>query len=70
MKDRVLFLGALNQGKGALVFLKALPKTQVSKRSSTFVVIGDFTENNPRFEKAWEDTKVSTRIQTLGARIE
>jgi glycosyltransferase involved in cell wall biosynthesis len=70
MKDRVLFLGALNQGKGALVFLKALPKTEVSKRSSVFVVIGDFTEDNPRFNKVWEETKEATRIQTLGARIE
>lgn len=70
MKDRVLFLGALNQGKGALVFLKALPKTEVSKRSSVFVVIGDFTEDNPRFLQAWEENKEKTRIQTLGARIE
>jgi len=70
MKDRVLFLGALNQGKGALLFLRALPKTEVSKRSSVFAVIGDFTENNPGFEKAWEETKETTRIQTLGARIE
>lgn len=70
MKDRVLFLGALNQGKGALVFLKALPKTEVSKRSSVFVVIGDFTENNPKFAKAWEENQESTRVQTLGARIE
>ena len=51
MKDRVLFLGALNQGKGALVFLKALPKTEVSKRSSVFVVIGDFTEKQPALWK-------------------
>ena len=70
MKDRVLFLGALNRGKGALVFLKALPKTEVSKRSSVFTVIGDFTEDNPRFERAWEENKETTRIQTLGARIE
>ena len=70
MKDRVLYLGALNQGKGALVFLNALPKTEVSKRSSTFVVVGDFTENNPLFLKRWEETKETTRIQTLGARIE
>ena len=70
MKDRVLFLGALNQTKGALIFLKALPKTEVSKRSSTFVVIGDFTEENKRFLERWEETKETTRIQTLGARIE
>lgn len=68
--DRVLFLGALNPGKGALVFLKALPKTEMSKRSAVFAVIGDFTENNPRFQRRWEELKEATRIQTLGARIE
>ncbi len=68
--DRVLFLGALNQGKGALTFLKALPKTEMSKRSAVFAVIGDFTENNPRFAKRWEQQQEETRIQTLGARIE
>jgi glycosyltransferase involved in cell wall biosynthesis len=70
MKDRILFLGALNQGKGALVFLNALPRTEMSKRSSTFVVIGDFTEDNPRFLKRWEEVKEETRVKTLGARIE
>ena len=70
MKDRVLFLGALNQGKGALVFLNALPRTEASKRSATFVVAGDFTEQNPRFEKRWEEVKEEVRVQTLGARIE
>jgi UDP-glucose:(heptosyl)LPS alpha-1,3-glucosyltransferase len=70
MTDRVLYLGALNPSKGVLVFLNALPRTEVSKRSSTFVVIGDFTSENPRFLKRWEETKEETRIKTLGARIE
>ena len=70
MPDRVLFLGALNPGKGALVFLRALPKTEASKRNSTFVVIGDFTDENKRFIKRWEETQEATRIQTLGARTE
>ena len=70
MKDRILFLGALNVGKGALVFLNSLPKTEMSKRSSVFAVIGDFTENNPRYERRWEETKETVRVQTLGARIE
>jgi len=70
MHDRILFLGALNTGKGAMVFLKSLPKTEMSKRSSVFSIIGDFTEDNPRFEKRWEETKEEVRIQTLGARIE
>jgi glycosyltransferase involved in cell wall biosynthesis len=70
MKDRVLFLGALNVGKGALVFLNALPKTEMSKRSSVFTIIGDFTEDNPPFARRWEETKEAVRIKTLGARIE
>jgi glycosyltransferase involved in cell wall biosynthesis len=70
MRDRILFLGALNAGKGALVFLRSLPKTELSKRSSVFAIIGDFTEDNPRFAKRWEQIKEEVRIQTLGARIE
>ena len=70
MRDRVLFLGALNVGKGALVFLNALPRTELSRRNSVFAVIGDFTEDNARFEKHWEDTKEAVRKRTLGARIE
>ena len=70
MHDRILFLGALNVGKGAMVFLKSLPKTEMSKRSSVFAIIGDFTEDNRRFIKRWEETKETVRIQTLGARIE
>jgi glycosyltransferase involved in cell wall biosynthesis len=70
MKDRVLFLGALNSGKGALVFMRALPKTEMSKRSAVFALIGDFTEDNKRFAKRWEEMKEETRVQTLGARIE
>ncbi|HEX4140540.1 MAG TPA: glycosyltransferase family 4 protein [Candidatus Methylacidiphilales bacterium] len=68
--DRVLFLGALNVGKGALVFLRALPKTEMSKRSAVFAIIGDFTEDNKAFAKRWEQQKEDTRVQTLGARIE
>jgi glycosyltransferase involved in cell wall biosynthesis len=70
MRDRVLFLGALNAGKGATVFLRALPKTEMSKRSAVFVLAGGFTEDNKRFARHWEELKETTRIQTLGARIE
>ena len=69
-KDRILFLGALNPGKGALVFLRSLPLTEMSKRSSVFTIIGDFTEDNPRFVKRWEEVKEAVRVRTLGARIE
>jgi len=70
MMDRVLFLGAINQRKGAPVFLKALPKTEASKRISTFVMIGDFTEYNPRFMRRWEEAKEVMRAQLTGARVE
>jgi glycosyltransferase involved in cell wall biosynthesis len=70
MHDRILYLGALNPGKGAMTFLKALPKTEMSKRSSVFAIIGDFTEDNPGFARRWEETKEEVRVQTLGARIE
>ncbi|MEI9999344.1 MAG: glycosyltransferase family 4 protein [Verrucomicrobiota bacterium] len=70
MTDRVLYLGALNVNKGVMPFLKSLPRTDVSRRSGVFAVIGDFTENNRRFAKRWEAMKEAVRIQTLGARIE
>jgi glycosyltransferase involved in cell wall biosynthesis len=70
MKDRVLFLGSLTRNKGAYVFLKALPKTEVSKRSAAFAVIGDFTEYNKLFIRRWEEAKEVARIQLLGARME
>jgi len=70
MRDRVLFLGALNQQKGALVFMKALLKTGASKRNSTFAVIGDFTDPNRRFIKQWEEAQETTRIHLSGARME
>ena len=70
MTDRVLFLGALNQAKGAPVFLKAIPKTETSKRVATFAMIGDFTEYNRRFIRRWEEAKEAIRVQLTGARVE
>src|SRR5260221_6547555 len=43
MPDRVLFFGALNEGKGVLDFMEALLKTDAAQRGATFAVIGDFT---------------------------
>jgi glycosyltransferase involved in cell wall biosynthesis len=68
--DRVLFLGSLNQHKGALVFLRAVAKTEAAKRNSLFVVMGDFTEHNKRFIKRWEETKEATGSQLSGAWME
>jgi glycosyltransferase involved in cell wall biosynthesis len=70
MKDRILFLGALNQRKGAPVFLRAIPKTEASKRNATFVIIGDYTEDNKRFVQRWEEAREATRAQLPSARME
>lgn len=70
MKDRVLYLGSLNRNKGALVFLKCLPKTEAAKRNSTFAIIGDFTEHDRSFIKLWDKAREATRVKLPGARIE
>jgi glycosyltransferase involved in cell wall biosynthesis len=52
---RVLFLGALNEKKGAVVFLEAVARSGAAKREGArFVVAGAFTENNPAFARRWE----------------
>jgi glycosyltransferase involved in cell wall biosynthesis len=51
---RVLFLGALNEKKGALVFMEAIGQTAIGKNGATFAVAGDFTEKNPDFTAKWE----------------
>ena len=68
VKNRVLFLGALNEGKGALTLLEAIPKTQ----GATFAVAGNFTEDNAGFARRWEEGKETVRasgadIEYLGA---
>ena len=70
MKDRILFLGSLNQHKGALVFLRALAKTEAARRNAIFAVAGDFTEYNKRFSELWDQQKEHTRINLPGARME
>ena len=70
MKDRVLFLGMLNQHKGALLFMRAVPKTEAAKRNSTFAVVGGFTEYKKRSAKRWESVQEAVRVQLSGARME
>ncbi|HEV3273068.1 MAG TPA: glycosyltransferase family 4 protein [Candidatus Methylacidiphilales bacterium] len=70
MPDRVLFLGELSQHKGAFLFLKAVPKTQASKRNSTFTVIGDFAQYKKLLIRRWEEAQEEARVQILGARME
>lgn len=68
--NRVLFLGALNEGKGALVFMEALLKTEAAKKIGTFVVIGDFTEKNPRFALRWNKAVAKAREKLALAQLE
>ncbi|MCE0499122.1 MAG: glycosyltransferase family 4 protein [Methylacidiphilales bacterium] len=53
---RVLFFGALNEKKGALVFMDALRKCQAAKSGAAFVIVGGFTEKNPRFTRRWNES--------------
>jgi len=52
--NRVLFFGALNEKKGADVFMDAIPKTKAAANGATFAVAGDFTEKNLEFLQRWE----------------
>jgi glycosyltransferase involved in cell wall biosynthesis len=70
LPDRVLFLGALSQVKGALVFLRAMGKTEAAKRSSTFALIGDFVEFDKRFIKRWDEAREAARKVVTGAHVE
>lgn len=70
MKDRVLFLGAISRSKGASVFMDAIGQCEAAQRDSTFVVIGDFTDENRRFMKRWDEMKELTRVRLSGARTE
>jgi len=66
---RVLFFGALNEGKGALVFLDALLKTNAAKRIGVFAVMGDFTENNPAFARRWNEAVAAVRGKLAPAQL-
>ncbi len=68
--NRVLFFGALNEKKGALVFLEALAKTMKTKDHATFVIIGDFTEKNPTFTAKWNETLTKVRTWLPAERLD
>ena len=59
---RVLFLGALNEKKGALVFLEALRQTE--NKDTLFVVAGGVTEKNPDFMHKWEEGLAAARNES------
>jgi glycosyltransferase involved in cell wall biosynthesis len=64
--NRVFFLGALNEKKGALVFLEALRK--IAQPGLVFAVAGGFTERDPHFARAWKEglAQVAAPIELLG----
>jgi glycosyltransferase involved in cell wall biosynthesis len=68
--DRILFFGALNEGKGALIFLDAVAKTEAAKRGVVFTVIGDFTEKNPGFTRRWNESVETLRHSLAPAQLE
>ena len=53
---RILFFGALNEKKGALVFMDAIRKCRAAKSGATFAVVGGFTEKNFRFSRRWNES--------------
>jgi glycosyltransferase involved in cell wall biosynthesis len=68
--NRVLFLGALNEKKGALVFLDALGRTAAAKSGAVFAMAGDFTEENLRFRREWETALAAVRTDLAPAQLE
>jgi glycosyltransferase involved in cell wall biosynthesis len=70
VSNRVLFFGALNEKKGALVFMEALAKTKLAKEKAIFTVIGDFTEKNPAFAQRWDESVEAVRAWLPSERLE
>jgi glycosyltransferase involved in cell wall biosynthesis len=68
--NRVLFLGTLDASKGAFVFLQAIVKTEVSRKTSNIVVIGDFPRPSRRAIRRWEKAQEAARVQLSGATME
>ena len=63
---RIFFLGALNEKKGALVFLEAM--RQMTEPGLVFVVAGGFTEKDDRLARAWKQGLAQTPapVELLG----
>ncbi|HUB66410.1 MAG TPA: glycosyltransferase family 4 protein [Candidatus Methylacidiphilales bacterium] len=58
---RILFFGALNEKKGALIFMDAIQKSQAAKSGAIFVVAGGLTEKNSRFISRWNESVAAAR---------
>ena len=68
--NRVLFFGALNEKKGADLFLDAILQTKAAATGAQFIVAGDFTEKNPRFTRHWNDTLEIVRNELAPGQLE
>jgi glycosyltransferase involved in cell wall biosynthesis len=68
--NRVLFFGALNEKKGALVFLDAIRQTAAARRGAVFAIAGGFTEDNASFKRRWENSLAATRAELAPTRVE
>jgi glycosyltransferase involved in cell wall biosynthesis len=51
----VLFLGAWNEKKGAIPFLKAALRSEARQRGAVFAMTGTFTANDREFARRWDD---------------
>ena len=68
--NRILFLGALNEKKGALIFLEAALRSSAARKGAVFAVTGKFTEKNPRFERRWESLAATATAQLGSKQLE
>jgi glycosyltransferase involved in cell wall biosynthesis len=68
--NRVLFFGALNEGKGAHIFLESIQQTQAAATGATFVIAGDFTEKNPRFLQRWKSALETVQGELATGQLE
>lgn len=65
--NRVLFLGALNEKKGALVFLKAAARIAKKRPDIRFIMAGATTAKDREFDEEFAAAKATSR---LGDRLE
>jgi glycosyltransferase involved in cell wall biosynthesis len=52
--NRILYFGALNEGKGGHVFMDSILQTKAAATGATFAVAGDFSSKDPRFLQRWK----------------
>jgi glycosyltransferase involved in cell wall biosynthesis len=68
--NRVLFFGALNEKKGALVFLDAVRRTAAAKTGAEFIMAGGFTGEDSHFRRAWESALGAVQAELSPQKVE